>query len=221
MSFTLKGAVKVGSNATLVGRDKSGKIIATHTVVKPSTPAALRLIIDVPSKATGTGGALVLDGRDTGLLRAEVVDADGALCSTSAARITFAIASGAGTGRVIGTSNGDSTSHEQMASHSIAAFGGLARGLVQVAADCTSPHRLLMAGVDLDGGNRTAVPSGAACAALAAGAGIAVTASAPGLGSATVQIALSVDEGADGAFAVAEATAKEPLDYSYLRDFRG
>ena len=48
-----------------------------HTVETASAAASLRLSVDVPSAATGTGEALLLDGQDTGLLRAEVLDARG------------------------------------------------------------------------------------------------------------------------------------------------
>ena len=55
------------SNATLLGRDASGAVVATHTVRAPSPPgappAALLLGVDVPALVTGTGERLVLDGQ--------------------------------------------------------------------------------------------------------------------------------------------------------------
>ena len=55
------------SNATLLGRNASGAVVASHTVLAPSPlgapPTALSLALDVPSRATGTGERLVLDGQ--------------------------------------------------------------------------------------------------------------------------------------------------------------
>lgn len=54
-------------NATLLGRNASGAVVASHTVFTPSPlgapPAALELSLDVPSLATGTGERLLLDGQ--------------------------------------------------------------------------------------------------------------------------------------------------------------
>lgn len=57
-------------NATLLGRNASGAVVASHTVFVPSPlgvpPAALVLSLDVPAHATGTGERLVLDGQVCG-----------------------------------------------------------------------------------------------------------------------------------------------------------
>lgn len=50
---------------------------------------------------------------------------------------------------------------------------------------------------------------------------IVVTAAAHGLGEATVSVPLSLLVGVDGAMAVAAASAKVPLDFTYLTEFRG
>ena len=51
-------------------------ILATTSRASFGAPAGLRLSLDVPSPATGTGGALYLDGQDVALVRAEVVDGE-------------------------------------------------------------------------------------------------------------------------------------------------
>lgn len=102
------GGLKPGSKLELRGLQAAGgPPAATHVVVMPGKAAGLRLLLDVPSKvrasapapqshsncaepsravqATGTGSALVLDGRDVALVRAEIIDAAGALVSTSSA----------------------------------------------------------------------------------------------------------------------------------------
>ena len=42
--------------------------------MEPSSSRRLALTLDVPSAATGTGSALVLDGRDVAMLRCSVLD---------------------------------------------------------------------------------------------------------------------------------------------------
>ena len=56
-----------------------------------------------------------------------------------------------GPGRLDGTSSGDSASHEWLKSPSVNVYLGLARGIVRVAADCTSASRDVAAAVDVDG----------------------------------------------------------------------
>ena len=53
------------------------QVLASHTVWTPGRAARLRLSIDTPSVSTGTGSALVADGDDTAMLRAELLDASG------------------------------------------------------------------------------------------------------------------------------------------------
>jgi hypothetical protein len=55
-------------NLTAVGYSLAGAITARHTVETTSAAGGVALVIsvDVPSLATGTGEALVLDGQDTG-----------------------------------------------------------------------------------------------------------------------------------------------------------
>ena len=50
-------------NLTAVGYNAAGETVASDTYVTPGEPAKLSLTVDVPSPTTGTGSALVLDGK--------------------------------------------------------------------------------------------------------------------------------------------------------------
>ena len=71
-------------NITLIAWSAAseGKILARHTILvanENKDTYSIKLTLDVPSKSTGTGSSLVLDGRDTAMLRSAIVDDDGAL----------------------------------------------------------------------------------------------------------------------------------------------
>lgn len=53
----------VDGNVTAVSRDASGQVLASHTRLTPGAPVRLRLSLDAPSNATGTGSAVYLDGQ--------------------------------------------------------------------------------------------------------------------------------------------------------------
>ena len=79
---------------TANAKDASGKVVATderHTLGKAS---AIKLELDAPSKATGTGEAVLLDGHDAALLRASVVDSAGRVMVHARNNITFKVVSG-------------------------------------------------------------------------------------------------------------------------------
>jgi hypothetical protein len=203
-------------NATIVAIDDGGRRVASHTVLAPGLPAALVLVVDSPSPASGTGAALYLDGEDIALVRASVVDENGVLVTYQPFNVTFSVLSGPG--RLAGIGNGDPASHQAQRGTVAATFAGLARALVQVSVDCTSDHRDLMAQVDVDGGKRTViVPPGQPCPTADP---IVLLATAPGLVNATVSIRVSGSPG-DHPFAVAAATGTALTGYTYLRDFAG
>lgn len=90
-------------NATLRALDGpdpvSAKELAVHSLFAPGHNRAtykLQLSVDVPSVATGTGTALLLDGRDTGMIRVSIVDTANhdALVPTSSERVTWRVVSG-------------------------------------------------------------------------------------------------------------------------------
>ncbi len=209
-------------NATLVALSSGGKVLATHTVLAAGTDNSsyiLSLALDVPSASTGTGTALLLDGRDTALLRCSVLDQTTTGLVTSATnRISWKVVSGPG--RLDGISNGDPTSHEQLKSTSIASFGGLARAMVKVTLDCTTPNRDLAAGtIDVDRGPATVVSGKGDCDLSP----IVVEASSPGMVPVRLSIPVSADVDADSAFAIAKATAggKFVDGFSFLDNFVG
>ena len=193
-----------GSNLTAECRNAANETVATHSLVAPGTPTALRLSVDAPSAAKGTGSALLLDGHDAALLRAELVDAGGNFVGSNLSiNVSFAVTSGPG--RVIASHNGDPSCHTPNLVAWHHTFYGLARGIVQVTHDASSPaaHRERLRQIDLEGGRRTTiVPPGDESSAVAAVASaITVTASGPGLAPASVSIPVSAEAAAHGVLA--------------------
>lgn len=206
------------SNVTLraLAADRA-TVLASHSLSAPASaaPAALALVVDVPSPATGTGSSLFLDGSDVALIRVAIVDAAGALISVTPVNVTFAIVSGPG--RVAGVNAGDPAAHEQPNGATVATFGGLARAIVQVTADCTSPLRDRIVAIDADNGRRTYVSrDGDACSALAP---IVVRASAAGMADVTATLPTSVAP--QDAPLAAAAAAFSAAAVSYLANFLG
>jgi hypothetical protein len=224
-------ANRVAPDSQLEARalDAGGKVLASHVLFGPDASAQLLLFVDVPSPSTGSGVALLLDGRDTALLRAQVSDAQGRLVSGAQAAasgrkqtgptVTFRVLEGPG--RVLGTGNGDATLHNQPSNASVPTFGGLARALVQASADCASVGLAILQGIDLEGGRTQLLPDPAKAPAR-----LLVEASAT-LGGRTVRanatIALSCDAAVHSALAVARqyGGGAKQLDFSYLRSFDG
>ena len=93
-----------------------------HTNGKASK---LVLSLDCPSKATGTGEALLLDGQDAALVRASVLDSAGRVMHLATNNITFQVISGPGI--VQGTGNGDPHCHEPNNAPWHSAYHGLVR----------------------------------------------------------------------------------------------
>merc|ERR1711871_655021 len=123
-----------------------------------------------------------------------------ALVSTATDRISWRVVSGPG--RVAGVSNGDETSHEWMKSNAINAFGGLARGVIQVTQDCTSAHRYLALDIDADSGLGAVEVVKGTCATDT----IVLEASAAGFDPVQITIPVSGDM-VDAPLAVAASTA--------------
>jgi len=209
-------------NATLVALSaaKGGKVLKTHTVLaagQDNSTYELSLTLDVPSASTGTGNSLFLDGRDTAMIRCSILDKD-ALVSEAKNRITWRVVSGPG--RLDGISNGDPTSHEQLKSNAVAAWGGLTRAMVKVTQDCTTPHRDIAATVDVDASRSpTHVLPGATGCDLSP---IVIEAGSPGMKAVRISIPVSASA-ADSPFAVAAATAGDKFTngFTFLDDFQG
>ena len=64
-------------NVTAHALDLAGNVLTTATRFTSGEPVKLELRIDVPSRLTGTGEALVLDGHDGGMVRASILDGQG------------------------------------------------------------------------------------------------------------------------------------------------
>jgi hypothetical protein len=221
--------------ATLHALDTSGsgaKSLASHTLYNGKGVTAnyeLQLTLDVPSVATGTGSALLLDGRDTALVRASVLervagantttDVDGyALVTSTVYRVSWRVVSGPG--RLVGIGNGDATSHEWLKSTSVQTYLGLARGMFAVTLDCVSAARDVALATDVDNhgaGGTKIMPPGSACDTSP----IVIEASAEGLAAVNITILVSTDTAKDSPIAVARAAAKTPAPFTYLDTFIG
>ena len=139
------------------------------------------------------GSALVLDGQDTGLVRASIVDSTGQVVPSASHNVSFSIVSGPG--RIIGVGNGDPPCHEPNHASWRSAYHGLARVIVQVTEDhaSSSQHRHCLLQIDRDGGIRTRIGHPGVSSPSKFADGIVVEVSAPGVGSSTVIIPVTTD----------------------------
>jgi hypothetical protein len=197
---------------TANAKDATGKVVATderHTLGKA---AKLDLTIDAPSKATGTGEAVLLDGHDAALLRASVVDEAGRVMVHARNNITFKIVSGPGV--VQGSHNGDVHCQEPNNAPWHTANHGLVRAVIRVTSSAArDPRELeLLSRIDHDG------PMAATSAVALHDGGrmetsdIVVEASSPGFAPVQVTIPTSTDPKND-VMAIAEASAGQPVDF--------
>eukprot|EP00038_Savillea_parva_P030026 m.75023 g.75023 ORF g.75023 m.75023 type:complete len:1021 (+) comp8957_c0_seq1:151-3213(+) len=176
----------------LDGNGASANVLASDSKSTWGTAHAIKLSVDVPSLATGTGTRLYLDGADVALVRATVVDTNGHVVHTSTDNITFGVTQGPG--RVVAVGNGDPADHEPNHVSWKRAYHGLARAIARVT--------LLAAGSDVDRTLVSTVNSDAGKGPLSSKVApsstdhptvLVVSASAPGLQGDTVTIPLSVD----------------------------
>ena len=178
--------------ATALAAD-GATVLATHTRRSWGAPAALVLSLDAPHPSTGTGrGALYQDGEDVALVRCTVVDAAGATVGDSTLNVTFAVASGPGL--VVGCGNGDPANLDPNNAPWKPAYHGLARAIVRSTLDAATPDalRALRAAIDVDAGRGARASAIMPVGATPPGS-LTVTASAPGLPTATLVVQLSVD----------------------------
>ena len=180
-------------NLTAVALSSSGTPLANHTRLTASNAMAIRLALDVPSVSTGTGQALVLDGQDTGMIRAMVVDSHGTVVPSSSHRITFNVSSGPG--RIIGVGNGDPACHENNKASTRSAYHGLARAIVQVSINSAMPQRVRhrLAQIDSESGKYTVLVNPGDEEKYTFSDGIVVSAASLGLTSATITIPVTND----------------------------
>lgn len=179
-------------------------ILALDSAESWGTPASIVLSLDAPSPLTGTGAALFLDGSDVALVRATVVDAAGRTCHDAVVDISFTVVSGPGL--VVGVANGD-PADASVTIATRASYHGLVRAIVRVTLDAAGDvgARALRAAVNVDAGvgpGSSAVWTGAVPPPLTP---ITVSASAAGLASGSISVAVSVDP-RDAVLAVAAAS---------------
>eukprot|EP01062_Namystynia_karyoxenos_P053520 TRINITY_DN4338_c0_g1_i1.p1 TRINITY_DN4338_c0_g1~~TRINITY_DN4338_c0_g1_i1.p1 ORF type:complete len:979 (+),score=225.56 TRINITY_DN4338_c0_g1_i1:75-2939(+) len=193
-------------NLTATAEGQGGGLLAAFTKMTPSVGRSLRLSLDAPSASTGTGSAVVADGEDVAMLRAEVLDADGRLAVDSNVSITFAVTQGPG--RLWATHNGDPANQQAPHGATHTAYHGLARAIVRTTVDAATPlwHRRRVRYIDADGGRLTRIAPDAAPVSTT----ITVRATAPGLPAAQLDIPVSSDL-ADSPLAVA-AGLPSPAD---------
>jgi hypothetical protein len=196
---------KPGSNLSAVCRASAqGAPSASHTIIAPAAAVSLRLTVDVPNVATGTGTALLLNGQDAGVVRAEVVDAAGHVVTTATNNVSFSVL--AGPGRIIGSHNGDVYCHTPQSAPWHAAYRGSLRAVVQVTEVHSLPMstRRRMLEVDAESGvGQTRIIVGDTQAPPQT---ITVQATSPGLATATAAVMLCTDESRCGVLAAAEAS---------------
>ena len=180
-------------NLTATAISDQHVVMATHTILTSGSPAKIIASIDVPSEKTGTGSALVLDGQDTGLVRASIVDSTGQVVPSASHNVSFRIVSGPG--RIIGVGNGDPACHEPNHASWRSAYHGLARVVVQVTEDhaSSSQHRHRLLQIDRDGGIHTHIRHPGVSSPSKFADSIVVEVSAPGVGSSTVTIPVTTD----------------------------
>ena len=121
---------------TAFALDKDGQVVKTFSRTTPGQPLTLRLTIDVPSRATGTGETVVLDGEDVAMIRAEILDRSGSVVNGASNNVTFTVLSGPG--KIWGTHNGDPANLKPSRAAWTKAYQGLARAIVRTTVDASS-----------------------------------------------------------------------------------
>jgi len=197
-TFTLPFAP---GNLTAEALDAKGASLGSHTALTPDARGAARLALtlDAPSPSTGTGSALVADGQDVAMVRAELLDAQGSPISpqhaSAAANVTFSVVSGGG--RLLGTHNGSPDAFPDVLNATVAAHYGLARAYVQsteVRAFSAAVRRTLAAiHVEAGRGGTAAILDGGEGAGMATPPPIVVQAEVAGLPTARLNIPLTTD----------------------------
>ncbi len=207
-SYAQWGSVKYqDGNITVVARDRSGNVIASHTVSTPGEPVAIVLSLDAPNEVSGTGTSIMGDGQDVALVRASLVDRNGVVVNMANSSVTFSVLSGPG--RVVGTHNGDPTSHENNHSPTHMAYHGLVRAVIMSTVNQAAPasERARLLQIDVDGNKRTRIVRPGSDEDAQAPSPIVVQATADGFAPAQISIGVSVDP-SDTVLAVASRSAK-------------
>lgn len=182
----------VPGNLTAVGYAADGSRVTSDASITPTAPSALLLSLDAPSEITGTGSSLSLDGQDAALVRLSVVDSNGVLV-TNAPNVNVSFSVLSGPGAVVGTGNGDPTSHEPNKAAWRTTYHGLARAVVQTTLDTMSAHRDLIRTIDVECSRQVQPEVEDAVVLEARASGIVVQAVAAGFKPTTITIPVSND----------------------------
>jgi hypothetical protein len=190
-----------------VAHNANGTQLATATQQTNGKAVALVVSLDCPSKATGTGEAVLLDGQDVALVRAAVVDASGQVVHMATNNITFAVVSGPG--RVQGTANGDPKSYQPHSAPWQTAFHGLVRAVVRITSIAALPRNEKKLLQIIDGPTTFANDR----LSLTDREDIVIEASSPGFQPVRLSIPTSSKSSKASVLAVAEAGAGKPVDF--------
>ena len=191
-------------NLTAEALDDSGAVrLATHTAQTGGPAVQIRLSLDAPSRESGTGAALVADGQDVALVRAELLDSGGRLVSprenSTNATVSFSVASGGG--RILGTISGspwdqplDEPQFDQTGA-SYPAHYGMLRAFVQSTRVCagTKAERARLKAIHVDAGRDGTSQIGADASCNKHPDDILVLARAEGMPLATLRIPMTND----------------------------
>ena len=182
-------------------------------------PASIQLSLDCPSKSTGTGESLLLDGQDVALVRASILDESGNVVHMATNNVTFRVLSGPG--RIQGTGNGDPKSYEPNNALWHTAYHGLVRAVIRVTsiAGLSSKEKELIQMIDIgpssflyDGSSST-TNTMMMMISWDEMDDIVVEATSPGLESVQIQIPTSTDATTSSVLAVAATTAGQPVNF--------
>lgn len=182
-------------NVTAEALDEHGKSLESrYTIHTPGAAKVIRLSLDAPSSITGTGSALVADGEDVAMVRAELLDEHGNLATQDASaffNVTFSIVSGGG--RVLATHSGSPADQQQ--GDTVQAYHGLARAFIRSSEDhaTSAAHRNLLRRIDKDSGRSASVAVSSATSHTAGLPPIVVKASVMGLPAAQLSIPVTTD----------------------------
>jgi beta-galactosidase len=194
-------------NLTAEALDGSRSRVATHTThTGRGSAVRVRLSLDAPAWHTGTGSALVADGQDVALVRAELLDSTGRLVSprdpSTNTSITFSVV--AGGGRILGTISGSPFNQPidapqlNQTGPTFPAHYGLVRAYVQSTRVCSGSQAQLarLKAIHVDAGvDGTAQIGGAGCHGADIADGIVVLAKAEGMPAAQIRIPVTNDVG--------------------------
>jgi hypothetical protein len=188
-----------------VARSSDGTKRAQTERSTSGRPTTLELSLDCPSKATGTGEAVLLDGQDVALVRASILDASGSVVHMATNNVSFSILSGPGT--ILGTGNGDPKSYEPNNASWHSTYHGLVRVVVRVTSiEALSPaEQALMEAVDGPADMHTFLRND--------DQDIVIEATTPGLPPVQLTIPTSTDTSSASVLAIAAFTAGKPVDF--------